>query len=84
MCFLMAVVRITIILYSIKYFLVFRYIETAELFYKELSPAAVINLVQAAAAPTVLEIATQHATAQRALLFSNHLQVLLVLKGIYS
>ena len=53
-----------------------RYIETAEVYYRNLHPAAVINLVQAATAPTVLEIAIQHATAQKALLFSNHLQVM--------
>ncbi|XP_063677294.1 bridge-like lipid transfer protein family member 1 isoform X2 [Bolinopsis microptera] len=51
-----------------------KYIETAEVYYRNLHPAAVINLVQAATAPTVLEIAIQHATAQKALLFSHHLQ----------
>ncbi|KAL5264461.1 hypothetical protein ACHWQZ_G005527 [Mnemiopsis leidyi] len=51
-----------------------KYIETAEAYYRDLHPAAVVNLVQAATAPTVLEIAIQHATAQKALLFSNHLQ----------
>ena len=52
-----------------------RYLDVAEAFYRDLHPAAVINQVQAAAAPTVLEIAVQHATAQKALLFSTHLQV---------
>ena len=47
--------------------------QTAEMFYKQLHPACVINLVHASSAPTVLEVAIQHATAQRALLFSNHL-----------